>query len=369
MEHLIKTPLYELHTAHNAKMVDYAGYALPVSYPSGIIQEHLNCRENASIFDVSHMGQVVIKADNAAQRLEQLIPIDVIDLAVGHHRYGFLLNDKGGIIDDLIVANRGEDYLVVVNGACKAKDLAFLSQHFTKEEMQLEDDKGLIALQGPKARSILNTLCPGVDSLFFMQGKHTQINAKPCYISCTGYTGEDGFEISASYDDLNEITRELLKHEGVALAGLGARDSLRIEAGLSLYGNDINEETTPIEANLNWAISKKRRQGGEREGGFIADSIILSQLQTLPTLKIHGFDVDGKAPIRAGQILIDDEGNEIGRISSGCHSPSIGKPIAIGYINRDYLKTKQPVWADVRGKRIALTPRALPFIQSNYLRG
>lgn len=368
---LLKTPLYNLHLELGAKMVPFAGYQMPVQYPLGVKNEHLHTRAKAGLFDVSHMGQVQLIGNPAAQALEKLVPVDIIDLPTGKQRYALFTNENGGILDDLMVSNMGDFLFVVVNAACKSQDIAHLQQHMPDDvEVNVLDNRALLALQGPEAASVLSRLAPEVGDMVFMDAKALSIKGIDCYISRSGYTGEDGYEISVPSNQAEALARLLIAEPEVESIGLGARDSLRLEAGLCLYGHDLDSTTTPLEGGLIWAISKCRRPGGSRAGGFIGEEKILDQLanKNWETKRV-GLLPQGKAPIREGVVLINAEGKEIGKVTSGGFGPSFGGPVAMGSVDTAYSKLDTEVFAQVRGKSLPLIVAKTPFVEQRYYRG
>jgi aminomethyltransferase len=362
---LLRTPLHPLHVELGARMVPFAGYEMPVQYPAGILAEHRHTRSHASLFDVSHMGQANLRGANAAAALEALVPQDVIGLAPGRQRYAFFTNDAGGILDDLMVTNAGDHLFVVVNAARKAHDFALLG----KLDIEILADRALLALQGPEAGKVMARLTTGVDTMPFMTSRAVEIGEMACRISRSGYTGEDGFEISVVADDAEKLARMLLAQEGVAPAGLGARDSLRLEAGLCLYGHDIDEETTPVQAGLSWAIQKTRRRDGARAGSFPGAAVILDQLERGSALRRVGILPEGRAPIREGEQLHDSSGRIVGRLTSGGFGAALDAPIAMGYVERDAAAAGTALSATVRGKPRACKVAPLPFVPHRYYRG
>ena len=368
---LAKTPLYNLHLEMGGKMVPFAGYEMPVQYPLGVKKEHLHTREQAGLFDVSHMGQLLLKGDNAASALETLVPVDIADLPAGKQRYALFTNDQGGIMDDLMVSNLGDQLFVVVNAACKEQDIAHLQANLgASVEIEVLEDRALLALQGPKAVDALARLQPAVSDMVFMDFQAIEILGINCYIGRAGYTGEDGFEISVPADKAEALTRQLLEQPEVELIGLGARDSLRLEAGLCLYGHDIDTTTTPVEASLLWAISKNRRADGERAGGFPGAELILEQIQTKAiTRKRVGLIGQGRAPVREGAELVNAQGEPIGQVTSGSFGPTAGAPVAMGYVATEYAALDTEVFALVRGKQLPMTVAKTPFVQQRYYRG
>lgn len=366
------TPLFALHQQLGARMVAFAGYSMPVQYPQGLMAEHLHTRQSAGLFDVSHMGQLLLSGADAAAALETLMPVDVQDLGVHKQRYGLLLNDAGGILDDLMLVNRGSDWLLIVNGACKDGDIAHIQERIGQRcEVLPLPDQALLALQGPLAAAALARLIPGVADLVFMTGGHFDWLGHPLYITRSGYTGEDGFEISVPAAGAEALAIELLAQAEVAPIGLGARNSLRLEAGLCLYGNDIDSSTTPVEANLNWAIQKVRRSGGAREGGFPGAALILSQLQNPQLLqrKRVGLIAQERIPVREPAPLQNAQGQTIGHITSGLLSPSLNQPVALGYVQPAYAALDTEIFALVRGKSVPMKVAATPFVPTNYHRG
>lgn len=367
---LLKTPLHALHVELGAKMVPFAGYEMPVNYPGGIIAEHKQCRESAALFDVSHMGQLRLIGDDAARALESLVPVDVVDLAVGKQRYAFFTNASGGILDDLMITRREGDLFVVVNAACKDADTRHLVTHIGHRcTVQPLPDRALLALQGPKAVDALRKLNPEVAKLTFMTGMSAHIAGADCFVTRSGYTGEDGFEISVPADHAVALARALLALPEVKPAGLGARDTLRLEAGLCLYGHDINETTTPIEAGLTWAIQKVRRPGGARAGGYPGASVIESQLATGASIKRAGLLGLERVPVREGAVIVDAKGHKLGHVTSGTLSPTVNQPIAMAYLAANHALAHHEVYAEVRGKRQPMRVCPMPFTPHRYHRG
>ena len=369
---LRSTPLFALHQKLGARMVPFAGYSMPVQYPQGLMAEHLHTRKAAGLFDVSHMGQLLLRGPDAAAALESLMPVDVIGLGLHKQRYGLLLNEQGGILDDLMFVNRGDDLFLIVNGACKQADIAHIQARIGQRcEVIPLPDRALLALQGPKAASVLERLIPGVNTLVFMTGNHFSWQAQDFYITRSGYTGEDGFEISLPGDAAQAFAEALLAQPEVAPVGLGARNSLRLEAGLCLYGNDIDTTTTPVEGALNWAIQKVRRSGGEREGGFPGASIVLEQLQNPEQLKRKrvGLVALERIPVREPAVLENMDGQHIGHITSGLLSPTLNQPVALAYVEPDYATAGTEIFAMVRGKPVPMKVVATPFVPTNYFRG
>jgi len=365
---LAKTPLYDLHVKLGARMVPFAGYSMPVQYSDGILKEHQHTRTGAGLFDVSHMGQLRLHGSAAASALEQLVPIDVIDLPLNRQRYGLLTNANGGILDDLMVT-RCENYLLlVVNAACKEADTAHLRAHLPAQvELETLPDHALLALQGPAARAVLTRLAPGAQKLMFMQAGALSIAGIPCWVSCSGYTGEDGYEISVAGDAAEDLAKRLLAEPEVAAIGLGARDSLRLEAGLCLYGHDIDQHTTPVEASLTWALSKIRRPGGARAGDYLGAQVVEQQLQQGATRRRVLLRPDGKQPVREGAVIVDSNNREVGIITSGGFGPSVAAPVAMGYLNSG--AERDSFFAVVRNKLLPLTLQQGPFAPHRYARG
>jgi len=364
-EALKQTARDALHRELGAKMVPFAGYAMPVHYQGGIIAEHLHTRENACLFDVSHMGQARLNGAEAAAALETLVPGDIKNLGQGRTRYTVLTNDEGGIIDDLMVTNRGDHLFLVVNAACKEGDLAHIEDRIgDRTELEILDDRALVAFQGPKAASQLSHFHAEAETMPFMSMAEMEIGGISCFVTRSGYTGEDGFEISAPAGNAEELVRLLLDRPEVLPAGLGARDTLRLEAGLCLYGSDIDAGTTPIEAGLSWVVNKRRRE----EGGFPGAEIILGQLENGTPRKRVGIRPDGKAPARAHTPVEDPDGNTIGEITSGGYGPSVAGPIAMGYIKSEFSDQGTAVNLRVRGKAIPAKVTALPFVEHRYFK-
>lgn len=372
---LKKTPLHALHLSLGAKMVPFAGYDMPVQYPAGVLKEHLQTRAAAGLFDVSHMGQVIVKAktaafEDAARLLESLVPVDILGLKPGRQRYGFFTDENGGILDDLMITNRGDHLFVVVNAACKEADVAYMKAHLSGCDVTLLEDRALLALQGPRAEAALAELWPEVTAMKFMDVRDASLHDAACIISRSGYSGEDGFEISVPADRAEGIAKALLEHPDCQPIGLGARDSLRLEAGLCLYGNDIDTTTSPIEASLEWAIQKPRRMGGERAGGFPGADRILDELTNGTSRRRVGLRPEGKAPVRGHSgLFADAEGKtEIGEVTSGGFGPTVESPVAMGYVPTEYAAPGTQIFAEVRGKFLPVTVFALPFITPTYKR-
>ena len=375
MAELKRTCLYDLHLELGAKMVPFAGYEMPVQYPPGVMKEHIHTRENAGLFDVSHMGQVLVRPKSgdvadAALAFETLVPVSLLALKEGRQRYAMFTNDAGGIMDDLMVANRGDHLFVVVNAACKDADIAHMRTNLSDTcEIEVIGDRALLALQGPLAEAALNGIAPVAD-MKFMDVAVIPSEFGDLWVSRSGYTGEDGFEISVADAQAVPLTRALLAADGVQPIGLGARDSLRLEAGLCLYGNDIDETTSPVEAALEWAIQKVRRKGGDREGGFPGADRILSELENGASRRRVGILPDGRAPMRAHTMLFADENatEPMGEVTSGAFGPTIGRPMSMGYVATEFAGTGTKIFAEVRGKRLPATVADMPFRPSTYKR-
>jgi aminomethyltransferase len=372
---LFKTPLHALHLELGAKMTPFAGYEMPVNYPRGILAEHRHCRAAAALFDVSHMGQIRLDGPQAAQALESLVPVDVMGLAEGRQRYGFFTNSSGGLLDDLMItrpqaaAGMG-DLLLIVNAAGKAADLVHLHTHISHRcRVQALPERALLALQGPQAATALARLAPGVAALSFMTGGAFELAGAPCYLTRSGYTGEDGFEISVPAEAAETLARALLDQPEVEPAGLGARDTLRLEAGLCLYGHDIHATTTPIEAGLGWAIQKVRRPGGARAGGYFGSDVIAAQFATGTSSKRVGLVGLERVPVREDTELVDGRGHRLGHVTSGTIGPSVNKPIAMAYLASNHCAVAHEVFALVRGQRLPMRVTALPFAPHRYARG
>ncbi|MGO7584518.1 glycine cleavage system aminomethyltransferase GcvT [Rhizobium ruizarguesonis] len=372
---LKKTPLHALHLSLGARMVPFAGYDMPVQYPAGVMKEHLHTRAEAGLFDVSHMGQVIVKAksgsyEDAALALESLVPVDILGLAEGRQRYGFFTDDTGCILDDLMITHLDDHLFVVVNAACKEADIAHLKAHIGDQCDITVLDRALIALQGPRAVEVLAELWADVAAMKFMDVRHCRLHDVSCLVSRSGYSGEDGFEISVPVDKAEDVTMRLLEHPDVQAIGLGARDSLRLEAGLCLYGNDIDTTTSPVEAALEWAMQKARRGNGARAGGFPGSGRILSELENGAARRRVGLKPEGKAPVRGhAKLYADAEGKvEIGEVTSGGFGPSVEGPVAMGYVPLSHAAAGTLVYAEVRGKYLPITVSALPFVTPTYKR-
>lgn len=374
MADLKRTPLHALHVSLGAKMVPFAGYEMPVQYPLGVMKEHIHTRAKAGLFDVSHMGQVVVKGasyEAAAAGLETLIPVDILGLGENRQRYGFFTNDAGGIEDDLMLANRGDEVFVVVNAACKPADIARMKAALEPAVTVTEiTDRALIALQGPAAETVLSAIDARAAEMSFMDVATLNLNGVEAWVSRSGYTGEDGYEISIPNVAAEGIARTLLEHPDVEAIGLGARDSLRLEGGLCLYGHDIDPSTTPAEAALTWAIQKVRRKGGARELGFPGAQKIVDQMVNGAPRKRVGLLPEGRAPMREGVELFAsaDAGDPIGKITSGGFGPTVGGPVAMGYVTSEYAALGATIYGELRGKRQPLTIAKMPFTPANFKR-
>jgi aminomethyltransferase len=373
---LKRTPLYALHVASGGKMVPFAGYEMPVQYATGVLREHLHTRISAGLFDVSHMGQIVLrpksgKLEDAALALERLVPQDILAVAPGRQRYAQFTNESGGILDDLMVANFGDYLFLVVNAACKAEDEAHLRAHLSDVcVVEPLPDRALIALQGPKAEAVLENFCAEVSSMRFMDAGPRRVGGIDCFVSRSGYTGEDGFEISVPAEGAERLARGLLAEGDVLPVGLGARDSLRLEAGLCLYGHDIDTSTTPVEGALDWSIQKSRRKGGARAGGFRGADLILAQLEQGAPRRRVGFKPEGRAPVREGAPLFADTASSetIGAVTSGGFGPSLNAPVAMGYLPSPQATQGGLVFAELRGQRLPLRISPMPFVPNTYKR-
>ncbi|MEL6463549.1 MAG: glycine cleavage system aminomethyltransferase GcvT [Pseudomonadota bacterium] len=374
MTDLKHTPLHALHIAQGAKMVPFAGYEMPVQYPLGVMKEHLHTRTKAGLFDVSHMGQVVVRGESyeaAAQHLERLVPVDIVGLGRNRQRYGFFTNEDGGIEDDLMLANRGDHVFVVVNAACKAADIATMKEVLEPDLTVTEiTDRALLALQGPAAERVLAALDPKAADMSFMDVATLDLNGTEAWVSRSGYTGEDGYEISILADSGEALARALLDSPDVEPIGLGARDSLRLEAGLCLYGHDLDATTTPVEAGLAWAIPRVRRIGDNRAGGFPGADQILHQIEHGVTRERVGLLPEGRAPMREGVPLFDAEDSEepIGSFTSGGFGPTVGRPVGMGYVATEHARPGTTLYGELRGKRLPVTVAKLPFTPANFKR-
>jgi aminomethyltransferase len=373
---LKRTPLYALHVALGGKMVPFAGYEMPVQYAPGVLREHLHTRGRAGLFDVSHMGQIALRAksgraEDAALALERLVPQDIVAVAPGRQRYAQFTNESGGILDDLMVANFGSHLFLVVNAACKEADEAHLREHLSDVcVVEPLPDRALIALQGPGAESVLARLCADAPAMRFMDAGPREVDGLPCFVSRSGYTGEDGFEISVPAEQAERLAKKLLENSDVLPIGLGARDSLRLEAGLCLYGHDIDTTTTPVEGALEWSIQKSRRKGGARSGGFAGADKILHQLENGAPRRRVGLRPEGRAPVREGAALFADEASveSVGTVTSGGFGPSLNAPVAIGYVPSARAAPGTQIFAEVRGQRLPLKVAPTPFVPNTYKR-
>lgn len=374
MSTLLNTALHPIHLQRGAKMVPFAGYDMPVQYPTGVLAEHKHVRQAVGLFDVSHMGQIQLQGPDAAAALETLVPVDVVGLREGQQRYAFFTSPEGGILDDLMIvrphrSHAPDTLYLVVNAACKEADLAHLQQHIGHRcHIQALTHLALIALQGPQACAVLQTLQPAISDLNFMTGQHLDLAGIPCFITRSGYTGEDGFEISVPADQAITLTQALLNHPQVWPIGLGARDTLRLEAGLCLYGHDINTSTSPIEAGLQWAIQKVRKPNGERAGGYPGAQRIEHELANGTARCRVGLVGLEKAPVREGADITHADGSLIGKVTSGTLGPSLGQPIAMAWIASEYAKIGETVFAQVRGKSLPMLISPMPFVPHRYFR-
>ncbi|GHB09652.1 glycine cleavage system aminomethyltransferase GcvT [Salinicola rhizosphaerae] len=370
MSELYQTPLFALHHSLGGKMVPFAGYSMPVQYPLGVKKEHEHTRQACGLFDVSHMGQVRVTGPSPAAAMETLVTADVVGLPEGGQRYALFTNSEGGILDDLMIVNHGDSLYVVVNAACKDQDVALMRTGLGFEHEVEILDRGLLALQGPQASEVMRRLCPAACELRFMQHARFDALDGEIWVSRSGYTGEDGFEISVPAADTERLARWFLDQPEVEPIGLGARDSLRLEAGLCLYGHDLDETTTPVEASLSWAVGKSRRLGGEREAGFPGADIVLHQMQAKDHRRRRvGLISEGRAPVREGARLFGADDREIGVVTSGSFGPSLGAPIAMAYVSVEHAEKGTTLYADVRGKKLPMTVSAMPFVEARYYRG
>ncbi|MCF6316419.1 MAG: glycine cleavage system aminomethyltransferase GcvT [Marinosulfonomonas sp.] len=376
MSDLKRTGLYDLHLELGAKMVPFAGYEMPVQYPMGVMKEHIHTRTAAGLFDVSHMGQVILRpksgnVDDASLALERLVPVSLLALKDGRQRYAMFTNEAGGIMDDLMVANRGDHLFVVVNAACKDADIAHMQAHLADTcDIEVIGDRALLALQGPLAEAALSGIAAGAADMRFMDVAVLASEFGDLWVSRSGYTGEDGYEISVANDQAVGFAKALLAADGVMPIGLGARDSLRLEAGLCLYGNDIDEVSSPVEGAIEWAIQKVRRTGGERAGGFPGADRILNELENGAARRRVGILPDGRAPMRAHTMLFasEDADAPMGEITSGAFGPTIERPMSMGYVTTEFAATGTKVFAEVRGKRLPAAVADMPFRPSTYKR-
>jgi len=366
---LLKTPLHDLHVAHEARMVPFAGYAMPVQYPGGIMTEHRHARSAAGLFDVSHMGQAILRGADVAASFEKLVPGDIAGLAVGQMRYTLLLNDAGGVRDDLMATRIEEDgrfaLFLVVNAACKDADFAHIATALEGEaELEILEDRALVALQGPHAESVLAKLAPACRDLVFLEGAGMSVDGVEAFVTRSGYTGEDGFEISLAADAAMAFAEKLLTHDEVALIGLGARDSLRLEAGLCLYGHDIDETTTPVEAGLSWTVGKRRREVADFPGA----ATILKQMAEGPSRKRVGLRPEGRAPVREGAPIRDAGEQLVGKVTSGGFAPTLEQPIAMGYVSVACAEPGMSLQIELRGRSVSAEVAAMPFVKPRYKR-
>ncbi|MCK1745567.1 glycine cleavage system aminomethyltransferase GcvT [Bradyrhizobium sp. 139] len=373
---LKKTPLHGLHVSLGGKMVPFAGYDMPVQYPAGVLKEHLHTRSAAGLFDVSHMGQLALRPKSgrigdAARALERLVPQDIVAIAPGRQRYAQFTGADGGILDDLMVANFGDHLFLVVNAACKEADEAHLRAHLSDDcIIDSLTERALIALQGPKAEAVLAKLCAEAPAMKFMDAGPHKVAGIACFVSRSGYTGEDGFEISVSAGDAERLAKILLEDPDVRPIGLGARDSLRLEAGLCLYGHDIDTATTPVEASLEWSVQKSRRTGGTRAGGFPGAEKILAHFDQGASRRRVGLRTEGRAPVREGALLFADATSvePVGKVTSGGFGPSLNAPVAMGYVPTSQSALGIKLFAQVRGQRLAVQVAAMPFVKNTYKR-
>ncbi|MCE0743279.1 glycine cleavage system aminomethyltransferase GcvT [Acetobacter sicerae] len=375
-ETLLQTPLFSLHEECGARMVPFAGYAMPLQYADGIMAEHQHTRAHAGLFDVSHMGQVALRPidgdmNRVALALERIVPVDVLGLKPGRQRYGFLTNETGGILDDLMIVNMGSWFLVVVNAACKAQDIALMQRELSSDcTVEPLEDRALLALQGPEAEAALARIAPDVTTMKFMDAKAVTLDGVEAIVTRSGYTGEDGFEISVPADRAEQVARSLLAQPEVKPIGLGARDSLRLEGGLCLYGSDLDETTSPVEGALEWAIQKARRNDGARAGGFPGADLILVQLEHGTSRRRVGLLAEGRAPVRHGAELFAESegGTSIGVVTSGAFGPTLQAPVAMGYVETAFTPVGTKVFAELRGRRIPVTVAAMPFVPAGFKR-
>jgi aminomethyltransferase len=373
---LSRLPLHDLHVAHGAKLVPFAGYSMPVQYAAGVLKEHQHTRFAAGLFDVSHMGQTILRprsgrVEDAAQALERLIPADILALPPGRQRYAVFTTETGGIIDDLMVANFGDHLFLVVNAACKTGDIVHLRTHLSDVcDVDVLEERVLVALQGPLAADALAKISPTTAAMKFMDAGCHVVAGVPCLVSRSGYTGEDGYELSIPADRAVELVERLLANGDVMLIGLGARDSLRLEAGLCLYDLDIDATTTPVEAALEWTIAKSRRAGGARCGRFPGADVVLAQLRDGAPRRRVGLSTEGRAPVRTGAAIFRDDlaAQAIGQVTSGGFGPTVSRPIAVGYVPTQLAVPGTRVFAEVRGQRLPMSVAMLPFVPHNYKR-
>jgi len=367
---LLRTPLHALHVELGARMVPFAGYDMPVQYPAGIIKEHAHTRTQAGLFDVSHMGQIRLSGPDAAAALESLVPVDIVDLPAGMQRYALFTNETGGILDDLMVANLGDCLFLVVNAACKTQDIAHLRAHLAGRcDIEVLTDRALLALQGPAAGTVLARLAPATARLVFMTIARVPLLGVECIVSRSGYTGEDGFEISVPADRADALARLLLAQPEVQPVGLGARDSLRLEAGLCLYGHDLDPATTPVEGSLLWALSKVRRADGARAGGYPGADVIQRQIAEGVARKRVGLLPRERVPVREGADIVDADGRIVGKVTSGGFGPTVGGPVAMGYVDAALATPGTRLGAIVRGRTVPVDVAKTPFVPQRYYRG
>jgi len=369
-DELLHTPLYDLHVEQGGKMVPFAGYSMPVSYPLGIVKEHQHTRSKAGLFDVSHMAQVKLTGPSAAAAMETLVPVDILGLDDMKQRYALFTNEQGGVMDDLMVTNAVDHLVVVVNAACREQDIAHMRHHIGDQcEIEVLEKRALLALQGPQAGAVMARLAPDSQQMVFMSAANLSIQGVDCFVTRSGYTGEDGFEISVPGDQADQLARLLLTQDEVEPIGLGARDSLRLEAGLCLYGHDLDQQTTPVESSLLWALSKPRRADGERPGGYPGAEIIMGQIANGVSRKRVGIQPEGRMPVRESAPLIDSDDNRIGTVTSGGFGPTVNGPVAMGYVKTEYAAIDSQVFAVVRGKTVPCRVIKLPFVKQRYYRG
>ena len=378
MSDLLQTPLHGLHLRLGARMVSFAGYAMPVQYPAGLMAEHKQCRDQAALFDVSHMGQLKLVGADAGAALETLVPVDVLGLGAGKQRYAFFTNACGGLLDDLMITRPAVessgsgfgDLFLIVNAGCKDADIRHLQTNIGHRcQVVPLPERALLALQGPQAVTALSRLNPGVAQLVFMTGAEFELAGAHCFVTRSGYTGEDGFEISVPAEHAVTLAEALLAQPEVAPAGLGARDTLRLEAGLCLYGHDIGETTSPIEAGLNWAIQKVRRPGGARAGGYPGAAVVERHLAGAAPSKRVGLVGLERVPVREGAAIVDSHGRKLGTVTSGTLAPTVNQPIAMAYLPPDHAAPQHEVYAEVRGKRLPMRVTPMPFNPHRYHRG
>ena len=366
----LKTPLHALHVALGARMAPFAGYSMPIQYRSGIIREHTHTRTGAGLFDVSHMGQVRLAGGGAAAALETLTPADIVELPDGRQRYALLTNDAGGVRDDFMVARLGEHLLIVVNAACKQEDIEHLRGHIGDRcSIEVLNDRALLALQGPAAARVLARLAPKTAALGFMQVARVNLAGSECVVSRSGYTGEDGFEISVPADRAESLARDLLGYDEVEPVGLGARDSLRLEAGLCLYGQDLDTSTTPVEAGLTWTVAKSRRAGGARAGGYPGAAVVDRELAAGAARRRAALLPRSRVPLRGGAVLHGPDGAIAGRVTSGGFGPTLAAPVAMGYVETELSRAGTMLSAVVRGKTLPVEVAKMPVVPHGYVRG